>query len=55
MFQRAHRNLPVVLGIVEKAMATYICPNCGHVEHIFGHGRPRATSRKGRRALPSAR
>ncbi|MCC5977533.1 MAG: Mrp/NBP35 family ATP-binding protein [Salinarimonas sp.] len=34
MFQRT--EIPV-LGIVEN-MATYICPNCGHVEHIFGHG-----------------
>jgi len=26
-----------VLGIVEN-MSTYICPSCGHEEHIFGHG-----------------
>lgn len=26
-----------VLGLVEN-MSTYICPNCGHEEHIFGHG-----------------
>ncbi len=26
-----------VLGIIEN-MSTYICPNCGHEEHIFGHG-----------------
>jgi len=26
-----------ILGIVEN-MSTYICPNCGHEEHIFGHG-----------------
>jgi len=26
-----------VLGIVEN-MAIYICPNCGHAEHIFGQG-----------------
>jgi ATP-binding protein involved in chromosome partitioning len=24
-----------ILGIVEN-MAVYACPNCGHVEHIFG-------------------
>jgi len=24
-----------ILGIVEN-MAVYCCPNCGHVEHIFG-------------------
>ena len=26
-----------VLGLVEN-MSTYICPNCGHEAHIFGHG-----------------
>ncbi|HET7755661.1 MAG TPA: iron-sulfur cluster carrier protein ApbC, partial [Steroidobacteraceae bacterium] len=26
-----------VLGIVEN-MSVYLCPNCGHVEHIFGAG-----------------
>jgi ATP-binding protein involved in chromosome partitioning len=26
-----------VLGVVEN-MATHICSNCGHEEHIFGHG-----------------
>lgn len=26
-----------VLGLVEN-MSTYICPNCGHEDHIFGHG-----------------
>ncbi len=26
-----------VLGLIEN-MSTYICPNCGHEEHIFGHG-----------------
>jgi ATP-binding protein involved in chromosome partitioning len=29
-------NTPV-LGLVEN-MSTYICPNCGHEAHIFGHG-----------------
>lgn len=26
-----------ILGLVEN-MSTYICSNCGHEEHIFGHG-----------------
>ena len=26
-----------VLGLVEN-MAVHVCSNCGHVEHIFGHG-----------------
>lgn len=26
-----------VLGLIEN-MSTYICPNCGNEEHIFGHG-----------------
>ena len=26
-----------ILGIVEN-MALYCCPNCGHTEHVFGHG-----------------
>lgn len=34
MFQKV--NVPV-LGVVEN-MATYLCPNCGHEEHIFGEG-----------------
>ena len=42
MFQRT--EIPV-LGIVEN-MATYICPACGHVEHIFGHGGARAEAEK---------
>jgi len=32
-----------VLGIVEN-MSTFICPNCGHESHIFGHGGARATA-----------
>ncbi|HRK71527.1 MAG TPA: iron-sulfur cluster carrier protein ApbC [Micropepsaceae bacterium] len=32
-----------VLGIVEN-MSTYICPNCGHEAHIFGHGGARKTA-----------
>ncbi len=26
-----------VLGVVEN-MSLYVCPNCGHEEHLFGHG-----------------
>jgi Mrp family chromosome partitioning ATPase len=26
-----------VLGLIEN-MASYVCPNCGHEEHIFGEG-----------------
>ena len=29
-------NTPV-LGLIEN-MSTYVCPNCGHEEHLFGHG-----------------
>ncbi|MBV9540859.1 MAG: Mrp/NBP35 family ATP-binding protein, partial [Alphaproteobacteria bacterium] len=34
-----------VLGIVEN-MSTFICPNCGHESHIFGHGGARAEAKK---------
>ena len=34
MFEKV--GVPIV-GIVEN-MAVHICSNCGHVEHIFGHG-----------------
>jgi ATP-binding protein involved in chromosome partitioning len=30
-----------VLGLIEN-MSTYICPNCGHEAHLFGHGGVRA-------------
>jgi ATP-binding protein involved in chromosome partitioning len=30
-----------VLGLVEN-MSSYICPNCGHEAHIFGHGGAKA-------------
>lgn len=33
-------NTPI-LGLVEN-MSTYICPNCGHEVHLFGHGGVRA-------------
>lgn len=32
-----------VLGIVEN-MSTHICSNCGHEEHLFGHGGARRTA-----------
>jgi ATP-binding protein involved in chromosome partitioning len=38
-----------VLGIVEN-MSAYICPECGHEAHIFGHGGARAEA--GRLGLP---
>lgn len=34
MFQKM--DVPI-LGLVEN-MSTYICPNCDHEDHIFGHG-----------------
>jgi ATP-binding protein involved in chromosome partitioning len=34
-----------VLGLVEN-MSTYVCPNCGHEAHIFGHGGVAAEARK---------
>lgn len=34
-----------VLGLIEN-MSTYICPNCGHEAHIFGHGGVRAEAEK---------
>ena len=34
-----------VLGMIEN-MSTYICSNCGHEDHIFGHGGARAEAEK---------
>jgi ATP-binding protein involved in chromosome partitioning len=34
-----------VLGLIEN-MSTYICPQCGHEAHIFGHGGVRAEAEK---------
>lgn len=34
MFQKV--RVPV-LGLIEN-MSTYICPQCGHEDHVFGHG-----------------
>jgi ATP-binding protein involved in chromosome partitioning len=36
----AKTGIPV-LGLVEN-MSSYVCPNCGHEAHIFGHGGARA-------------
>jgi ATP-binding protein involved in chromosome partitioning len=40
MFKKTH--VPV-FGIVEN-MSTFVCPNCGHATHIFGHGGARETA-----------
>ena len=42
MFEKV--NVPV-LGVVEN-MATFCCPNCGHVSPIFGHGGARREAEK---------
>ena len=42
MFQKT--DIPI-LGIIEN-MSTYVCPNCGHEAHIFGHGGARAEAEK---------
>ena len=34
-----------ILGVIEN-MSTYVCPNCGHEEHIFGHGGAKAEAEK---------
>ena len=34
-----------VLGIIEN-MSTYVCPKCGHEEHIFGHGGAKAEAER---------
>ncbi|MEM0922528.1 MAG: Mrp/NBP35 family ATP-binding protein [Pseudomonadota bacterium] len=34
-----------VLGLIEN-MSTHICSNCGHEEHIFGHGGAEAEAKK---------
>ena len=38
MFRKV--NVPV-LGLIEN-MSVYICPSCGHADHIFGHGGAKA-------------
>ncbi len=42
MFQKV--EVPI-LGIVEN-MSSYVCPQCGHEAHIFGHGGARADAAK---------
>ncbi len=42
MFRKT--NVPV-LGIIEN-MSTHICSECGHEEHIFGHGGAQAEAKK---------
>jgi len=42
MFEKTH--VPI-LGLVEN-MSTFVCPNCGHESHIFGHGGARAEAKK---------
>ncbi len=39
-----HKLKTPVLGLVEN-MSTYVCPNCGHESHIFGHGGVAAEAR----------
>ncbi|HXS08137.1 MAG TPA: iron-sulfur cluster carrier protein ApbC [Rhizomicrobium sp.] len=34
-----------ILGVVEN-MSVFICPDCGHAHHIFGHGGARETAQK---------
>ncbi len=34
-----------VLGLIEN-MSTYLCPNCGHEAHLFGHGGVAAEAEK---------
>ena len=41
MFQKT--QIPI-LGIVEN-MSVFVCPECGHESHIFGHGGARDTAR----------
>ena len=42
MFQKTH--VPI-LGLVEN-MSVFVCSNCGHEHHIFGHGGARETAEK---------
>lgn len=42
MFEKT--NVPV-LGLIEN-MSAYVCPNCGHEDHIFGHGGAKAEAEK---------
>jgi ATP-binding protein involved in chromosome partitioning len=42
MFQKT--QVPI-MGIVEN-MSVFVCPNCSHAHHIFGHGGARETAEK---------
>jgi ATP-binding protein involved in chromosome partitioning len=42
MFQKT--RVPI-LGVVEN-MSVFVCPDCGHAHHIFGHGGARGTAAK---------
>ena len=42
MFQQLH--VPIV-GMIEN-MSTHVCSNCGHEEHVFGHGGVKAEAEK---------
>jgi len=42
MFQKM--NVPI-LGMIEN-MSTYVCPNCDHEAHIFGHGGAKAEAER---------
>lgn len=42
MFRRM--NIPI-LGMIEN-MSTHVCSNCGHEEHVFGHGGVAAEAKK---------
>ena len=42
MFQKT--QVPI-LGVVEN-MSVFVCPDCGHAHHIFGHGGARGTAAK---------
>lgn len=40
-----HKTATPVLGLVEN-MSVYVCPECGHEDHLFGHGGVAAEARK---------
>jgi len=42
MFEKINTK---VVGMIEN-MSTYVCPNCGHEAHIFGHGGARADAER---------
>ncbi|TNC73721.1 Mrp/NBP35 family ATP-binding protein [Rubellimicrobium roseum] len=42
MFRTLHTP---ILGLIEN-MSSFVCPNCGHESHVFGHGGVEAEARK---------